>query len=402
MPNRLAGETSPYLLQHANNPVDWFPWGPDALARAKLLDRPIFLSIGYAACHWCHVMERESFEHESTARALNDRFVSIKVDREERPDLDSIYMSAVQAMTGSGGWPMSVFLTPDGAPFYGGTYFPDEPRHGMPSFHQVLDGVWQAWTTQRGEVVASGQRLVAALVEQTRAEAGPPAGATIDWPALLDEADAGLIQRFDPVNGSWGGAPKFPQPMTIDYLLRRQMAGHAGGATLVAQTLDTMADGGIHDQLGGGFHRYATDARWLVPHFEQMLYDNAQLARVYLHAWAVTRDDAIPRGRDRRARLRPARADDERRRVRLQPGRRHRGHRGPDLHLARGRDPRGARRRRAGLHRRLRRRPTTATGRASRSCRGSRRAAMPRREARLADARARLLERRADPAAAGP
>ena len=176
MPNRLAQETSPYLLQHANNPVDWFPWGPDALARAKLLDRPIFLSIGYAACHWCHVMERESFEHEATARALNDRFVSIKVDREERPDLDSIYMSAVQAMTGSGGWPMSVFLTPDGAPFYGGTYFPDEPRHGMPSFRQVLDGVWQAWTAQRSEVTASGQRLVAALVDQSRADLKDRAG----------------------------------------------------------------------------------------------------------------------------------------------------------------------------------------------------------------------------------
>jgi uncharacterized protein YyaL (SSP411 family) len=291
VPNRLAGETSPYLLQHANNPVDWFPWGPDALARAKLLDRPIFLSIGYAACHWCHVMERESFEHEATARALNDRFVSIKVDREERPDLDSIYMSAVQAMTGSGGWPMSVFLTPDGAPFYGGTYFPDEPRHGMPSFRQVLDGVWQAWTSQRSEVTASGQRLVAALVDQSRAEAGPPPGAAIDWTALLDAADDALAQRFDPLHGSWGGAPKFPQPMTIEYLLRRAAAGHHGSAAMVRQTLDAMADGGIHDQLGGGFHRYATDPEWLVPHFEQMLYDNAQLARVYLHAWSIGGDE---------------------------------------------------------------------------------------------------------------
>ena len=198
MPNRLAGETSPYLLQHANNPVDWFPWGPDALARAKLLDRPIFLSIGYAACHWCHVMERESFEDEATARLLNDRFVAIKVDREERPDLDSIYMSAVQAMTGGGGWPMSVFLTPDGAPFYGGTYYPDRPRHGMPSFRQVLDGVWTAWTTQRTEVLAAGQRLVGALVEGSRIAA--PGGAAVDE-GLLRAADEALIASFDARNG---------------------------------------------------------------------------------------------------------------------------------------------------------------------------------------------------------
>jgi uncharacterized protein YyaL (SSP411 family) len=293
MPNRLAGETSPYLLQHANNPVDWFPWGPDALARAKLLDRPIFLSIGYAACHWCHVMERESFEDEATARILNDRFVAIKVDREERPDLDSIYMSAVQAMTGSGGWPMSVFLTPDGAPFYGGTYFPDRPRHGMPSLHQVLDGVWQAWTTQRGEVLAAGQRLVGGLAAASAAPA--PATGAPGSPALTDESfravDDALRARFDPVQGSWGGAPKFPQPMTLEYLLRRLRAGVTEVEPMVRLTLDRMADGGIRDQLGGGFHRYATDARWLVPHFEQMLYDNAQLARAYLHAWAVLGDE---------------------------------------------------------------------------------------------------------------
>jgi len=294
MPNRLAQETSPYLLQHANNPVDWFPWGPDALARAKLLDRPIFLSIGYAACHWCHVMERESFEHDDTAAILNGRFVSIKVDREERPDLDSIYMSAVQALTGSGGWPMSVFLTPDGAPFYGGTYFPDQPRHGMPSFHQVLEGVWQAWTTQRSEVFAAGQRMVSTLVQQSQASsaggmAGAVAGAGIDA-TLFAAVDAGLAERFDQREGSWGGAPKFPQSMTIEYLLRRvvgsEMTGAAdpGLAAMVRFTLDRMAAGGIRDQLGGGFHRYATDAHWLVPHFEQMLYDNAQLARAYLHA----------------------------------------------------------------------------------------------------------------------
>jgi uncharacterized protein YyaL (SSP411 family) len=282
MPNRLVGETSPYLLQHANNPVDWMPWGPDALARAKVLDRPIFLSIGYAACHWCHVMERESFEDEPTAAFLNDRFVSIKVDREERPDLDSIYMGAVQAMTGSGGWPMSVFLTPDGQPFYGGTYFPNEPRHGMPSFRQVLEGVSEAWRTQRNEVAAAGQRLTAALAGSARA-AVPGGEAVIDAGFFRVVNDA-LDARFDTRNGSWNGAPKFPQPMTLEYQLRGMAAGVKAPGAMVRFTLDKMADGGIRDQLGGGFHRYATDARWLVPHFEQMLYDNAQLARVYLHA----------------------------------------------------------------------------------------------------------------------
>ncbi|MEJ7748734.1 MAG: DUF255 domain-containing protein, partial [Candidatus Limnocylindrales bacterium] len=273
MPNRLAAETSPYLLQHAHNPVDWFPWGPDALARARILDRPIFLSIGYAACHWCHVMERESFEDEATARLLNDGFVAIKVDREERPDLDSIYMSAVQAMTGSGGWPMSVFLTPDGAPFYGGTYFPDQPRHGMPSFRQVLDGVRGAWSSQRSELVSAGQRLVSSLVEQNRtnaAAAGPP-GAI---PVSLERSSEAIAAGFDARNGSWGGPPKFPQPMTIEYLLRAIDGGDPRTLAMTRFTLDKMADGGIRDQLGGGFHRYATDAHWLVPHFEQMLYDN--------------------------------------------------------------------------------------------------------------------------------
>jgi uncharacterized protein YyaL (SSP411 family) len=287
MPNRLAGETSPYLLQHAHNPVDWFPWGPDALARAKLLDRPIFLSIGYAACHWCHVMERESFENEATAAFLNNHFVSVKVDREERPDLDQVYMAAVQAMTGSGGWPMSVFLTPDGQPFYGGTYFPDEPRHGMPSFLLVLEGVDRAWREQRSEVTGAGQRLVEALAAQNRvaALAGDPT------PALLEAAVAGIEASFDTRNGGWGGAPKFPQPMTIEFLLRRAVAtGDTRPLAIARRSLDAMADGGIRDQLGGGFHRYSTDAEWLVPHFEQMLYDNAQLARVYVHAWALTGD----------------------------------------------------------------------------------------------------------------
>ena len=287
MPNRLAGETSPYLLQHANNPVDWFPWGPDALARAKLLDRPIFLSIGYAACHWCHVMERESFEHEPTARYLNDRFVAIKVDREERPDLDQVYMAAVQAMTGGGGWPMSVFLTPDGRPFYGGTYYPDEPRHGMPSFRQVLEGVDQAWREQRDEVEAAGGRLVQGLVEQSRLDAGDDD----PTPEVLAAASGAIEASFDWANGGWGRAPKFPQPMTIEFLLRHHLATDDPRPLLVARrSLDAMADGGLRDQLGGGFHRYSTDAHWLVPHFEQMLYDNAQLARVYLHAWALTGD----------------------------------------------------------------------------------------------------------------
>ena len=281
--NRLATETSPYLLQHAHNPVDWFPWGPDALTRARLLDRPIFLSIGYAACHWCHVMERESFEDEDIARYLNDHFVAIKVDREERPDLDQIYMSAVQAMTGGGGWPMSVFLTPDGRPFYGGTYFPKMPAHGLPSFPQLLQGIDRAWREQRGELEQSAGQMVAQLAAQSKSALGPA-----PQPDLLDTAVALIERSFDAQNGGWGGAPKFPQPMLIEFLLRRAAAGDPRALPMARRSLDRMADGGIHDHLGGGFHRYATDAVWLVPHFEEMLYDNAQLARVYLHAWALT------------------------------------------------------------------------------------------------------------------
>ncbi|HEY3335957.1 MAG TPA: thioredoxin domain-containing protein [Candidatus Limnocylindrales bacterium] len=289
-PNRLARETSPYLLQHAHNPVDWFTWGDEALERAAALDRPIFLSIGYAACHWCHVMERESFEDEATAAFLNEHFVPIKVDREERPDLDQLYMGAVQAMTGQGGWPMSVFLSPDGRPFFGGTYFPDTPRHGMPSFRQVLEGVRHAWADQRPELEAAGTRLVATLVRQ---QGGMPGDAGLPGPDVLVAAAREIEAQFDPVNGGWGRAPKFPQPMTIELLLRRFMvADDERALTIARRSLDAMAAGGIHDQLGGGFHRYATDARWLVPHFEQMLYDNAQLARVYVHAWALTRDPA--------------------------------------------------------------------------------------------------------------
>jgi len=286
--NRLAGETSPYLLQHAHNPVDWYPWGPEALGRAVELDRPVFLSIGYAACHWCHVMERESFEDPATAAFLNAYFVAVKVDREERPDLDSVYMGAVQAITGQGGWPMSVFLTPEARPFFGGTYFPDAPRHGMPSFRQVLEGVRAAWIEQRAELEEAGGRLVRALAEQQRAGSGagglPPA-------SVLGEAVRAIDEAFDPVNGGWGRAPKFPQPMTIEALLRRHVAsGDARPLEIARRSLDAMAAGGVRDQLGGGFHRYSTDAHWLVPHFEQMLSDNAQLARVYAHAWALSGD----------------------------------------------------------------------------------------------------------------
>jgi hypothetical protein len=306
--NRLARETSPYLLQHAHNPVDWYPWGPEALARAKAGDRPIFLSIGYAACHWCHVMERESFEDEATATELNRDFVAIKVDREERPDLDQVYMAAVRAMTGQGGWPMSVFLTPDGRPFYGGTYFPSQPHHGLPAFRQVLAGVARAFREQRAEVERSAAAIVEAIAAGTRLGPRPPASGAgpalgeagslsvppppaLPGPSVLDAAVARLDETFDPRTGGWGDAPKFPQPMSIEFLLRRAAGEGDGRALAIARRgLDALADGGIHDQLGGGFHRYATDAAWLVPHFEQMLYDNAQLARAYVHAWALTGD----------------------------------------------------------------------------------------------------------------
>jgi uncharacterized protein YyaL (SSP411 family) len=294
--NRLANETSPYLLQHAHNPVDWYPWGEEAFAKARAENKPIFLSIGYAACHWCHVMERESFEDPATAEQLNRDFVAIKVDREERPDVDAVYMAAVQAMTGGGGWPMSVFLTPDGKPFYAGTYFPPEPRHGLPAFRQVLAGVRRAWDEQRAEVEQAGTRLVAALVERARVEAGE----TLPGRSVLDAAVETLERSFDPRAGGWGGAPKFPAPMTIEFLLRRAAAGpeldddgiaDPRALAMARRTLDRMADGGIFDQLGGGFHRYAVDAVWLVPHFEKMCYDNAQLARVHLHAWQLTREE---------------------------------------------------------------------------------------------------------------
>ena len=304
-PNRLAGETSPYLLQHAHNPVDWYPWGPEALERARTEGKPIFLSIGYAACHWCHVMERESFEDPVTAAELARDFIAIKVDREERPDLDQVYMAAVQAMTGQGGWPMSVFLTPDGRPFYGGTYFPAQPRGELPAFRQVLAAVAHAWQEQRPALEASGDRLVAALAGAIKASEPTDAGGL---PAGVEEgAEVTLRTSFDRVNGGWGRAPKFPQPMTIEFLLRR--LAHGGRSddsetepatlSMVRATLDGMARGGVRDQLGGGFHRYSTDAVWLVPHFEQMLYDNAQLGRAYLHAWQLLgepRDRAVACG----------------------------------------------------------------------------------------------------------
>ncbi|MGC9468349.1 MAG: thioredoxin domain-containing protein [Anaerolineae bacterium] len=287
MPNHLAGESSRYLQQHADNPVDWYPWGKTALDKARREDKPIFLSIGYSACHWCHVMAHESFEDEETAALLNAHFVSIKVDREERPDLDRIYMAAVQAMTGRGGWPMSVLITPDGTPFYGGTYFPKEPRYNMPSFKQVLAAIADAWENRRSELLRGGERVLAAVKQQY----GLPT--VIDGEALspdtIESAYQVLKRSLDRVHGGWGGAPKFPQPMTLEFLLRYHHTTEDPQAlAMVTQTLDAMARGGIYDQVGGGFHRYAVDANWLTPHFEKMLYDNALLARVYLHAWQVT------------------------------------------------------------------------------------------------------------------
>jgi len=289
MPNHLARETSPYLLQHAENPVDWYPWGEEALQKARDEDKPIFLSIGYSACHWCHVMAHESFEDEATAAVLNQYFVSIKVDREERPDLDQIYMTAVQSLTGSGGWPMSVFLTPEGHPFYGGTYFPPSPRYGMPSFTQVLDAIIDAWQKRRSELVASGQKLVTAIERQSQVDTQSAFGRKELNPDTLRSAFRALQQSFDQEHGGWGQAPKFPQPMALEFLLRyHHSTGDTQALAMVTQTLEAMARGGMYDQVGGGFHRYSVDEHWRVPHFEKMLYDNSQLARVYLHAWQVT------------------------------------------------------------------------------------------------------------------
>jgi uncharacterized protein len=289
--NRLARETSPYLIQHADNPVDWFPWGAEALEEARTRDLPIFLSIGYAACHWCHVMERESFEDGETAALLNERFVPIKVDREERPDLDAIYMDAVQSMTGQGGWPLSAFLTPEGRPFYAGTYFPKEPAHGMPSFRQVLEGIAEAWSERREDVESQGAHVIEAISRAASlAASSEPLSAEIAADALET-----LRRSFDGRWGGFGGAPKFPQPMTLEFVLRMALRDAPGALEMLTPTLERMASGGMYDQVAGGFSRYSTDARWHVPHFEKMLYDNAQLAQLYTRAWLTTRHDRFRR-----------------------------------------------------------------------------------------------------------
>ncbi len=285
--NPLAGETSPYLLQHAHNPVDWYPWGPEALARARAEEKPVFLSVGYSACHWCHVMEHECFEDPAIAALMNAHFINVKVDREERPDLDQIYMAAVQAMTGQGGWPMSVFLTPDLKPFYGGTYFPPTDSRGMPGFPRVLRSVHQAWLERRDEIIASADEMT----EQLKTLGTVPAGQGGLSAALLDQAARQLARSFDPTHGGFGSAPKFPHPMDLRVLLRQfARTGDTHALHIVRHTLDKMARGGIYDHLGGGFARYSTDERWLVPHFEKMLYDNALLATVYLETFQVTGD----------------------------------------------------------------------------------------------------------------
>jgi uncharacterized protein YyaL (SSP411 family) len=286
MPNHLAQENSPYLLQHAHNPVDWYPWGRLALEKAQREDKPIFISIGYAACHWCHVMSHESFEEPSIANVLNSSFISIKVDREERPDLDSIYMNFVLATTGSGGWPLNVFLTPEGKPFYGGTYFPLYRSHNLPSFREVLDMVVRLWRTDRAAILQSSENLTRSLQAHPAARAGD---AALDQ-AVLQQAVQTVSQSYDWHNGGWGGAPKFPQPMLIEFLLRQATRNNQASLAMAVHALRAMAQGGMYDVLGGGFARYSVDPTWLIPHFEKMLYDNAQLARVYLHAYQLTGD----------------------------------------------------------------------------------------------------------------
>ncbi len=287
VPNRLAGESSPYLRQHANNPVDWWPWSEEAWAEARRRDVPVLLSVGYSACHWCHVMAHESFEDPGIAAIQNELFVSIKVDREERPDVDTVYMTAVQAMTGRGGWPMTVFCTPHGVPYYGGTYFPPEDRQGMRGFPAILRAAAQAYHEDREAVDRTGAQLRAALAPpRIGAGDGPPG------PEVLDAACARLVEQTDRRDGGFGGAPKFPHPAALDAMLRHSRArGDMTAANVALVSLDRMARGGVHDQVGGGFHRYSVDARWAVPHFEKMLYDNAQLAPVYLHAWRLTGEE---------------------------------------------------------------------------------------------------------------
>ena len=281
--NRLAGEASPYLLQHAENPVDWYPWGDEAFALARAEGKPLFVSVGYSACHWCHVMAHESFEDPATAEVMNEHYVNVKVDREERPDVDAVTMDATVTMTGSGGWPTSVFMTPDGHPFYAGTYFPPEPRHGLPSFRQLLVAVADAWRDRRADLTEQAERLVEAVRVQARVQPSTdPLSA-----AILVEAEQGMAGAFEPAFGGFGRAPKFPPASALEFLLRR---GGARELEITRRTLDGMAAGGMYDLVGGGFHRYSVDDRWLVPHFEKMLYDNALLASAYLHGWVVTGD----------------------------------------------------------------------------------------------------------------
>ncbi len=292
MPNRLAAETSPYLLQHAYNPVDWYPWGEEAFARAKAEDKPVLLSVGYSACHWCHVMEHESFENEETAAQMNQNFVNIKVDREERPDIDQIYMNFVQMTNGQGGWPMTVFLTPEGLPFYGGTYYPPYDRYNTPGFPRILQSVKEAYEEKRDDILNSAGEILGELrrMGAARSEGTPVA------PDQLDLAYKAIIRNYDATNGGFGGAPKFPAPMTLEFLLRHYArTGEERALEIVTHTCRKMADGGMYDHLGGGFARYSVDALWLVPHFEKMLYDNAQLAKLYAHVWQVTKDGYFKR-----------------------------------------------------------------------------------------------------------
>ncbi|MFJ8308478.1 MULTISPECIES: thioredoxin domain-containing protein [unclassified Streptomyces] len=285
MPNRLAHETSPYLLQHADNPVDWWPWSPEAFEEARERGVPVLLSVGYSSCHWCHVMAHESFEDETTAAYLNEHFVSVKVDREERPDIDAVYMEAVQAATGQGGWPMTVFLTADAEPFYFGTYFPPAPRHGMPSFRQILEGVRTAWTGRRDEVGEVAGKIVRDLSSRELAHSGTE----VPGESELSQALLGLTRDYDEKHSGFGGAPKFPPSMSLEFLLRHYArTGAEGALQMAADTCEAMARGGIYDQLGGGFARYSVDRAFVVPHFEKMLYDNALLCRVYAHLWRVT------------------------------------------------------------------------------------------------------------------
>jgi len=290
--NRLIDETSPYLLQHAHNPVEWFPWADEAFDKAKAEDKPVLISIGYSACHWCHVMAHESFEDETTAKIMNEHFVNIKIDMEERPDVDQIYMTFVQMTTGSGGYPLNVFMTPDRQPFFGGTYFPPAARFRMPGFQQVLTSVADAWKNKRDELLTSASEILGEMRKIGLSEFAPEALSV----EMLDTSFKSFIRNFDQENGGFGRAPKFPAPMSLEFLLRYyKRTGNEKALEMVLQTCEKMANGGIYDQIGGGFHRYSTDEIWLVPHFEKMLYDNAQLARLYLHVFQITKDEFYKR-----------------------------------------------------------------------------------------------------------